>query len=82
MRWRETGLSSNKCDRDERAAADDSFRSDGGGLCVSGAGEEGAEVSEFTESFWGNEVKVYRPDRFYRDEGRLDFYEWTNDLLN
>ena len=25
---------------------------DGGGLCDSGAGEEGVEVSKFTESFW------------------------------
>ena len=47
-------------DCDECAAADDSFRGDGGGLCDSGDGEEGVEVSKFTESFWGRKVMVFK----------------------
>jgi len=42
--------------RDECAATHDSFGGDGGGLCDSGVGEEGVEVPEFTESFWGRLV--------------------------
>ena len=45
-------------DRDERAAAHDPFRGNGGCLCDSGAGKEGVAVSKFTESFWGRLIGV------------------------